>query len=182
MILHRKPRGEIMLSSDPSGSNPQGDRKDKEKIDMALFVEGREAVKVPDGVHPGRITKVEKNIRGTVKQYEYIDIYIELSDIRNKEGELVELRESAPSNLTPNTKLGRILMNFGTTQEQIISNEPIDIEAVLKDKTVTLQTLEETTDRGTFAKVVDGSLKPLKAAGEKPVVNSSSDVEEWMDT
>lgn len=63
--------------------------------------------------------------------------------------------------LTINTKLGKLLMNFGVTKEQIASGDSIDVEEIVKVGTeVQCMTQEETTDRGTFARVVDGSLKP----------------------
>lgn len=46
-----------------------------------------------------------------------------------------------------NTKLGKLLMNFGVTKETIAAGESIDIEEILKEGTeVTLMTQEETTD------------------------------------
>ena len=51
--------------------------------------------------------------------------------------------------MTVNTKLGKLLMNFGVTKEQIAGGESIDVEQVLKQGTaVSLMTQEETTDIG----------------------------------
>lgn len=49
--------------------------------------------------------------------------------------------------LTVNTKLGKLLMNFGVTKDQIAAGESIDIEQVVKTGSeVTCMTQEETTD------------------------------------
>jgi hypothetical protein len=126
---------------------------------MPLEIEGKESVKIPDGVHEGTISDLKKDIRGEYG-YEYLDIYIELKDVKDSKGNHVKIKDGMPFNLTPNTKLGKTTMRFGTTEKRIASGEKLDLEQVFLGREVTFQTLEETTDKGTFARVVDGSLKP----------------------
>jgi len=127
---------------------------------MPIEITGRESIKVEDGKHFGKIAKVESR---DVKDFTYLDTYIELDDVKNSKGEAVSIKYGCPLDLTVNTKLGKLLMAFGVSKEQIASGESIDIEQILKVGTeVQLMTQEETSDRGTFARVVDGSLKPKK--------------------
>ena len=94
------------------------------------------------------------------KTYEYLDLYIELSDVFNVDASPVRIKDGMPFSLSVKTKLGKTVMRFGVTEQQIASRERIDLEKVLMGKIVTLQTIEEETDAGTFARVVEGSLKP----------------------
>ena len=69
--------------------------------------------------------------------------------------------------------MGQILMKFGVSREEIVSGQEIDIEAVLVGKKVSLQTMEETNERGTFARIVAGSLKP-DTEGDAPETEASA--------
>lgn len=130
----------------------------KGEFDMPIEIKGRESIKIEDGKHTGKIEKIEQR---DIKDYTYLDFFVQLDDVKTTKGELVSIKYGTPMDLTINTKLGKLLMNFGVTKDQIASGESIDIEQIVKTGTeVTLMTQEETTDRGTFARVVDGSLKP----------------------
>ena len=83
-----------------------------------------------------------------------MDIFVQL------EGVKAELKYSCPADITVNTKLGKTLMNFGVSEDEIESGEELDVEAKLKGKKVTCLTQNEVSPRGTFARIVDGSLKP----------------------
>lgn len=123
---------------------------------MPVKVKGRESVNIEEGKHKGQITRVVLDRRGKKgEEFEYIDIFVQPADAKT------ELKYSCPADLTVNTKLGKTLMNFGVTVEQIESGEEIDVEKLLVGKKVQFLTQNEETPRGTFARIVDGSLKPL---------------------
>jgi len=105
----------------------------------------------------GVITKVELATRGEKggEQFEYVDIFVLLDDAK------AELKYSCPADITVNTKLGKTLMNFGVSEEDIESGKELDVEAILKGKKVSCLTQNEVSPRGTFARIVDGSLKPV---------------------
>jgi hypothetical protein len=137
---------------------------------MPIEIKGRESITIPQGVHKGEITKVEE--RTSDKGYVYIDVSVTVGDVELKDGKNPEIRYGVPADLTQNTKLGKLLMAFGITQDQIVSGEPIDVEDVLKTGTkVEYLTKDETTEKGTFARnfcdeftetgFVDGTVKKL---------------------
>jgi len=127
---------------------------------MPILVKGRESISIPEGKHTGKIQQVTKEVRGK-EGYEYLDVYVTVDGVKNSKGEEVTIKYGCPFDLTPNTKLGKLLMNFGVTRKQIESGEEIDIEEILKKGTpVSFMTIDEKTDRGVFARIVDDSLKP----------------------
>lgn len=70
-----------------------------------------------------------------------------MDDVKTTKGEPVSIKYGTPMDLTVNTKLGKLLMNFGVTKDQIAAGESIDIEQVVKTGSeVTCMTQEETTD------------------------------------
>ena len=131
---------------------------------MAIGLKGRESIRIEEGKHTGKVVKVEQR---TNKDFEYIDVHIELSQ-KTMEGKPIIIRWGAPADLTVNTRLGKTLMQFGISEKAINSGQVIDVEEVLVGQKVSFLTKDETTDKGTFARVlanfanlnVDGSLKP----------------------
>jgi len=116
---------------------------------MAIKLKGRETIKIEEGKHKGLISKVELATRGETgkEQFEYVDIFVRLDDAK------VELKYGCPADITVNTKLGKVLMNFGVTESDIESGDEIDVEAKLKGKKVSCITQNETTPKGTFARM-----------------------------
>jgi len=127
--------------------------------------EMKKPVEVADGVHQGEISRVEYR----TEPFAYTDTFIKL---KAKDGEDVELKYGAPSNVGTNTKLGKLLLAF----EKIEIGATVDPAKILVGKKVSFQTLNETTAKGTYARVVEGSVKPtgeLSDGEVKPVVESS---------
>lgn len=60
---------------------------------MSIEIKGRESIKIEDGKHTGKISKVESR---DVKEYTYLDCYVELSDIKTTKGEPVNIKYSIP--------------------------------------------------------------------------------------
>jgi len=116
---------------------------------MQFVVEAPKSL--PEGKHRGEITRVDYRF----EPYEYTDIYVKT---KGKEGE-IELKYGCPSKVTPQTKLGKLLKAFGA---DLKPGNKVDPEKILVGKKCEFMTINEETERGTFARIVDGSLKPLK--------------------
>lgn len=123
---------------------------------MPVELPVEEAQVVPEGKHKGEITKVELRevTLRSGEQTRYVDIYLQ-----DEDNELL-LKWGAHAKITPLTKLGKTLRNF-TDLEQL-SGQNIDLEEILVGQRVEYMTMNEATDRGTFANIVDGSIKPAK--------------------
>ncbi|RLF40489.1 MAG: hypothetical protein DRN12_05255 [Thermoplasmata archaeon] len=123
---------------------------------MPLVLEGAEAMKIDEGRHTGRITRIEER----TDPYHYIDIYIETKTPKGS----TELKYGAPmpkdGKLRPTTKLGKLVETIANVK--ISPKQKYDIEKLLVGREVSFMTVNEETDRGTFARIVDGSLKPIK--------------------
>jgi len=114
---------------------------------MAIELEVKEIKTIEEGKHTGKITRIEER----TEPYHYIDIFIELENG-------IELKYGCPASISTQSKLGKTLNQF----TELEPGEKINIEKTLVGKKVTFMTINETTDRGTFARIVDGSIKPAK--------------------
>jgi len=121
-----------------------------------MEIEVKSPAIVVQGQHIGVITTVEYR----TEPYKYTDVFVETKD---KEGNIVELRYGCPTNISSVTKLGKLLKSFGA---ELKVKAKIDPEKILAGKKVTFMTLNKETDKGTFSKIVDDSLKPLE--GDSP--------------
>jgi hypothetical protein len=100
--------------------------------------------KITDGTHEGVIIGVEYR----TKPYEYTDFIIEFEE--NK-----RLKVGYPTLVSPVSKLGILLSNFGV---ELVIGKEVEPEALIGRK-CTFLTMTKQTDRGTFANIVPGSLK-----------------------
>lgn len=114
---------------------------------MAEF-EVKKTNAIADGKHQGRIIRIYH--RHT--PYKYTDMVIK------PQNSSFELRYGVPTNLTPASKLGKLLRKFISLE----IGQKIDIEKVLVGKEVEFQTVTETTERGRFMRIVDGSIMPIQ--------------------
>lgn len=127
---------------------------------MPIEIKGRESVAIPEGKHTGKIDDVKLETRGK-EGYEYLDVHVSVDGVTNSKGEVVVIKYGSPFDLTPNTKLGKLLAEFGVTKEQIEGGQPVDIEGILKKGAeVEFMTKDEKSERGKFARVIDDTLKP----------------------
>ena len=116
--------------------------------------EVKERVEIPDGKHTGKIT----HIAYRHEPYEYTDVFVKLDKTDT------EIKYGAPSNVSLDTKLGRLLDAFG----EIKPGDKVDPEKILVGKECELMTLTEDVKgkdgilKGSFARIVEGSLKPKK--------------------
>ena len=115
-----------------------------------MELEVKKAIEIEEGKHQGEITKITRRL----EPYDYVDVYIKMEDSD------IELKYGCPTNLSPKSKLGRLVSQFKELKE----GEKIEIEQTLVGKKVQFMTLNETKESGTFAKVVDDSVKPLEGS------------------
>jgi len=109
------------------------------------------SVKIEDGKHTGEIKRIE--YRDT--PYKYTDIVVKLDEAD------VELKHGVPTNEAENSKMMKLIGNF----RDIKIGDKIDPEKELVGKKVEFMTMKEKTDDGEFARIIDGSIKPIKAEG-----------------
>jgi hypothetical protein len=126
---------------------------------MPIKIVGRESTIIPEGKHPARISALKVEKRGKEKalngdccssasSYEYLDVHVEIQDVETKEGKHPSIKYGCPFDLTPNTKLGKLLKAFGVSDSQIASGESLDIEKVLTvGKSVQILTKDVETDK-----------------------------------
>ncbi len=110
----------------------------------------KEFKEISEGRHTGKISRLEFR----TEPYEYTDVYIELD---NLEG--VELKYGCPTNVSHTSKLGRLLALF----VELNTGDEIDLEETLVGQTLSFMTINEVTDRGSFAGIVEGSVKRVEA-------------------
>lgn len=109
--------------------------------------EWKEPIQIPDGTHSGEIVRIEERI----DPYEYTDIVIKPDGIE------VELRYGCPSILSENSKLGRVMQNFGSISKP---GTKVDPQAFLKGKRCVFMTMmKKSKDGKEYAEIVPDSLK-----------------------
>ena len=111
----------------------------------------QKAINIEDGVHKGVIKRVEYRD----EPYEYVDIYVQLSDTE------IELKYSCPQSLSESSKIGRLLMKFGV-KPNYDSDEDVKVEKYLVGQVVTFMTLKEKSKKDPsreYSVIVDDSLK-----------------------
>ena len=106
-----------------------------------------EAVKrIEDGKHEGEIIAIEYR----QQPHKYTDIVIEF-----EEGK--KIKTGVPTAVTTESKLGKLLLDFGANLQV---GQGINPEDVLVGKLCTFMTMTRVTERGSFANVISGSLRP----------------------
>lgn len=114
-----------------------------------MELEYKEAIEIPEGKHSGEIRKIE--YRTTEEGYNYTDIYFSVDGIPE-----ITLKYGCPTNLSANSKLGKLLQKF----MELKTGEKYDIEKILVGEKVEYLTMNEIKKEGTFATVIDNSIKP----------------------
>lgn len=107
---------------------------------------------VKDGTHDATI----KDVSYRMDPYNYTDITYHLEDVD------VDIKDGCPSKLSfnddgePKSKLATLMVALDAVGKE--AGDPDKLKGIK----VTLMTLNEKTDKGTFARVVDGSIKLRK--------------------
>lgn len=107
-----------------------------------------EVKKIEEGKHVGKIIGVEYR----EKPFAYIDLVVELSNGMN-------MKYGLPTSVTMDSRLGKALLTFGASLEV---GGVVDPEKVFVGKGCTFLVTNNKTDRGTFANIVSGTLKPVE--------------------
>lgn len=110
---------------------------------------------IPEQKHRAVITRVLS--RTTPQGYEYTDVYFQLENYP-------EIKFGAPSKMTvdqsgrPTSKLAKLVSKF--TDVKNLAGE-VDLESILVGKQCELLTMNEVRDTGTFAEIVDNSIRAV---------------------
>ena len=124
-------------------SNNQKIKRGKQ---MELKIE--EVKKIEEGKQIGKIVGVEYR----EKPYEYTDLIIEMQNG-------MKMKYGLPTSVTIESRLGKALIAFGASLEVGGTTDP---DKVFIGKGCTFLVTNEKTDRGTFAKIVPNTLKPVE--------------------
>lgn len=111
-----------------------------------MKIEVKEQIVIDEGKHNGVIIAVEYR----EKPYEYTDVIIEFNDG-------LKLKAGYPTSVSEGTKLGKLLMRFGTKLEAGITVDP---DKILIGKTCTFITMNEEKEGSTYARIAAESVKP----------------------
>lgn len=114
-----------------------------------MELEVQESKIIEDGKHEGIIVDVQYR----TEPYAYTDVIIELKEMKIKAG--------YPTTLALGTKLADLMSRFGIT---LAVGQTVDPNEVLVGKPCQFMTIAETTQKGTFPKVLPDSVKPLDGA------------------
>lgn len=114
-----------------------------------MDLEVQKKIEIEDGKHTGEIVRLEYR----EEKYRYTDVFIKL------DGEAVELKYGCPTFVSENSKLGKLLVEFGAVLRE---GETVNPDKVLLGRRCSFMTLNESSEQGTFARVVVGSVKPLR--------------------
>jgi hypothetical protein len=111
-------------------------------------LEVKAVVKIPEGKHAGTVTKLDFRH----EPYEYTDVFIKVDDAEGKP----EIKAGYSTNVSEQSELGKLLTRFGA---KLVPGTKIDPEKILLGKKCSFVTMDETSDKGTFARIVPSSVK-----------------------
>ncbi len=110
----------------------------------------KEPIVISNGKHVGTITAVEYR----TTPYNYTDLVITFTE----ELEERTVKVGYPTVLSQGSKLGKLMKRFGF---ELVVGEGLDPDS-LKEFKCQFRTITEETERGTFAKVIQDSVKPVE--------------------
>ncbi len=113
-----------------------------------MELEVKPTISIADGLHTGVIEKIEYR----TDPYNYTDVIVKV------DGEEFTLKWGAPTYLSEGSKLFITLKVFDPSLKV---GDKVDPESILKDKKVSFMTLTEAKGDKKYARIVDGSLKPV---------------------
>lgn len=130
------------------------DKKETQVIDKntgqdTLILTVEKVIEIPDGKHEGLIVDVNHR----EDPFGYIDVFIK------EKVTAAKIKVGFPDKITETTALGKFLENMGL---DLHVGQPIDLKLLLLSRAVTFSTVNEETDKGVFARVIRGSIKPKK--------------------
>lgn len=117
-----------------------------------MEMEVKERKVYSEGKHFGEITKVE-NVQRPPKNYKYTDVYVQPDDFE------VPIKYGCPTVLSDGSKLFKLVNRFLSTPLKV--GDKVDPEKVLTGRKCEFVTVNEETGKGVFARIADGSLRPV---------------------
>ena len=114
-------------------------------------------VKAPISLNDGKYQGVIKAVEERNEPFEYTDIYVETKD---ENGKFVTLKTGFPTYYSTNSRLGKFLEKF--LGRELVSDEKVDPEKILVGKKIEFMILNEKTEKGVFAKIIQESIKPIE--------------------
>lgn len=129
------------------------ERKNKLREDPKMELPVKEHKVVLDGQHEGVITAVM-----------YRDTPLPYTDYILTFEEGLNVKASYPTNITPETIHGRMLIRFGL---EVVPNKTVDPNKLIGLKCV-FSTVNKTTPKGTFPEVMRDTLKPAPVQAPAP--------------
>lgn len=131
-------------------------------------LEWKEPTKIPDEKHFGTIVKVGYRD----DPYEYTDVFVKLDDAD------ITMKYGCPTLISPNSKLGRLLIAFGVDYEKGKKLKPTEI---LQDKRVEFMTITRPSRKDptkSFSEIVEDSIKPIQQQPQQPTQQQPPTVQE----
>ncbi len=113
-----------------------------------MELEVKPKIQIEDGSHTGII----ETIKYRTDPYNYTDVIVKVDE------KDFTLKWGAPTYLSEGSKLFKALLLF---KPDLKVGDKVDPETILKGQKVSFMTLTEKTAKGEFARIVDGSLKPV---------------------
>ena len=108
------------------------------------------AVGLPDGAHTGSVEQVEKR----TDKFEYLSLHIKVD---GTEG--LVLKCDFPVKISEKSALGKVVEAF--SKEPLKVGHNYKLVQMFDKKKVKFTTITEDTDRGTFSRIVNKSLRPV---------------------
>lgn len=116
-----------------------------------------EAKTIPEGDHDGLVKDVKIESRQdpqTKETYQYVDLHVVINGVPD-----ITLKAGFPAKVTPKTGLGKLFARFGVD----VSKPGASVDVFMfKNKKIHFTTKDETNNRGTFARIDNDSIRPLK--------------------
>jgi len=118
------------------------------------------SIEIPDGLHQGKITKVEeRQVKG--RSYSYLDVYIThdhiVKDDKEKLVQKVGYAIGEGDGIIPSSELGKLVKRF--TNEEVVKDKQYDMEQILILVKVQFQTIKIEGEK--YSNIIKSSLKPV---------------------
>lgn len=119
----------------------------------------KKGINLEEGKYSGVVSRIEYR----TEPYKYTDVYIE---VVGKEG--IELKYGCPTSEGMDSKLMKLLAKFTEIKE----GQAVDPEKVLIGQQVSFVVVDEDKGDRTYAKIAEGSIKPLPKEVKEEIVKA----------
>lgn len=126
--------------------NIEGKDTDADEDEDILVV--KEVIHIEDGKHKGHITNMIREVR---KDFDYIDIYVELDDI----DEDISIKTGFPAGISEKSTFGKFLISAGINHQAGDKVSLKDVKTRLIGRTISFQTYTEND----FSNIMNKTIK-----------------------